>query len=218
MLGRLCVAKSAGSPIWKKMSSRLLIISALVFFALLLALPSLHIVHLPNIEFTTPPAQWRYVKLAVYTLFTNLGIGGDDFLVIRTLWGGFGCPDNFFSQTLIDLFKAAALAGVFLLLIGQLYKKKIADFAKSCMILALALAYYGLLAAACWQTGSTLHGRYILGFVMIVLAVSVCGYSQLLVSKQKDQADSSAWVLFVSGALVQIALSTLEQLILRYYA
>ena len=218
VVAKLCVAKSKMSAIWEKISSRLLIISVIVFFAFLLALPSLHPVHLPNIEFTAAPAQWRYVKLAVYTLFTNLGIGGDDFLVIRTLWGGFGCPDNFFSQTLIDLFKVSALAGLFLLVIGQLYKKKFADFVKTCMILAGALAYFVLLAAACWQTGSTLHGRYILGFVMIVLAVAVYGYSQLLVSKQKDQADSSAWMLLLSGVFVQVALLTLEQVLLRYYA
>ena len=86
------------------------------------------------------------------------------------------------------------------------------------MILALALAYYVLLAAVCWQTGSTLHGRYILGFVMIVLAVAVCGFTQLLVEKQKDQVTGTAWMLVLSGVFVQVALSTLQQLILRYYA
>ena len=218
VLARLCVAKSEVSPIWKKMSSRILIFSALLFFAFLLALPSVHIVHLPNIEFTAAPSQWRYVKLAVYTLFTNLGIGGDDFLVIRTLWGGFGCPDNFFSQTLIDLFKVTALVGLFLLVTGQLYKKQFADFVKVCMILMVSLAYYVLLAAACWQTGSTLHGRYILGFVMIVMAVSVYGYYQLLAAKQKDQVGGTAWMLLMCGVFTQIALATLQQLILRYYA
>ena len=185
----------------------------------ILLLPGIRQFNLPNIEFSPAPEKWQYVKLAIYTLITNLGVGGNDFLVIRTLWGGFGCPDNFLSQGFVDLLKIVMVGGIFLALACPLLKGRFADFLKVSAILSLSLIYYVLLAIACWKTGSTLHGRYILGFAMLLLAVAMHGYHEFSrwISRKWSVSADGLTLLWL-GIATQVAFATLSELMTRYYA
>ena len=188
-----------------------------VAFVSVLIVPALHKVNLPNIEFTPPPTQWRYVKLAFYTLFTNLGIGGDDFLVIRTRWGGFGCPDNFFPQGKIELFKFITIAGVSMLSFKYIFEGRFTPIAKIISIFVLLLGYYALLAAVCWQTGSTLHGRYLVGFASMVNVIATYGIYRLCVNPRSGAQSRPSVFLLVSSILAFVPFMTIDELIARYF-
>jgi len=185
---------------------------------ILLILPLLKNYHLDNIEFTEKPTLLSYLKKTVLVLVTNLGIGGDDFLVIRTLWGGFGCPDNFFSQSIIDVLKTMMLTGWLLALLDAIQKRQYQDLLKIVLILLAGGIYFVLLSFICWSMSVTVVGRYNLGFILVLLSVSSFGWYRLmerLASRCEIPQRTLTACAFVAMAL--ITFFSLHQLLGRYY-
>ena len=202
--------------------SRSLRLTTLTFIwtgvVILFVMPMIHKVNLPNIEFVDRPEQFRYIRLAFFTLISNLGLKGDDFLVIRTLWGGFGCPDNFFPQNVIDVLKALLLIGLGLAFTSHMMADSIFRASKAVTLTLAALLYFGILAASSWQTGATIHGRYILGVALIMLSVASTGLffgferTRLLTGWSKN----TVTLLLVCCVLI-LPLQAIKILLYRYY-
>lgn len=184
---------------------------------LLAVLPLMKKINLPNIEFMEKPSLSSYMKQSYLALITNFGLGGDDFLVIRTLWGGFGCPDNFYSQKMVDFLKIATLLGWGQVLYWSVHLRRFSSLSKVFGIKALSLLYFALLTFACWSMVATVLGRYNVGFALLILSVSSFGYYQtatMLRGKLKANTLASIFILLTS----QIAFFSLREILVRYYA
>lgn len=162
--------------LWPKIWSLLLIVT----FVGLLFIPLWTKMTLDNIEVVSRPEKWVFMKNIYLTLFTNLGLTGDDFLMIRTLWGGFGCPDNFFPKLMIEIPKFVMLCGIFLVSVSAVYAKRSDVIVRDMWIKLLVFGYLGMIALACWQAIYSIHGRYTLGWVLMMHAMAFYGFDRLL--------------------------------------
>jgi hypothetical protein len=156
---------------------------------------------LMNIEFLQNPLTDRqYVRKVLKHFVASWGWWGKDFYLIESFWGGFACPEPVIRDSVVQLIKGG-LAG--LLAWGTFKIAKKSDWRLGAILvlsLGLLTIYLALLAYGAAAQPSNLHGRYMVGFYLLLI--------QTIALSTRSNASSGSThlmpVAFLAGALIHI--------------
>lgn len=125
---------------------------------------------IPNIEVSDRIGAATYVVLVLKAFLGSWGIGGREWLLVGSFWGGYGCPEPVVSNTVVRTLHVSMLAAFGLGMLGAYRRRDLGDLCRSIFVLALSLAYLAMLAwsSAAAQNQGNLHGRYLIGFYLLL--------------------------------------------------
>jgi hypothetical protein len=194
IMKRIRIARFVKANLW----------AGLAILVMLLLLPIFKSVSpLLNIEYLNPNLSgWQYT-LKVWKHFAlSWGWGGHDFYLVESFWGGFGCPEPVVGTVLVQAIKGS-LATMTVFGFYQTVKRD--EWRLSFILIlsfAILLGYLTLLAYASAAQPSNLHGRYMVGFYLLLIQTAI-----LTLRGAEQPKAYSGWSAYamVSMAVVQIA-------------
>jgi hypothetical protein len=155
-------------------------IELLLFSALLMASIRLKIPTLPNIESTIHGLTTvAYALKSLKVMGASLGFGASDPLLVKTFWGGFGWLDSMPDEPFFHLMRLGPTLGIFLLLILASTGRAIKSWAWLHIGAIVSAIYLMLLAIGTFRVPANLHGRYMIGFYLVMLSFSWLGFLEL---------------------------------------
>lgn len=157
---------------------------------------------MPDIQSSTAePGLAEYCARSVYALLEGFGPGAGDMLVVRTFWGLLGWLDTAIPEVAYNALRYGSALGVLLLLGAGLRWGGLGVPAIALISLA---ALFVALAAACCLIDYNLHGRYLVGFYLLLLTAALEGYRRVLdrasVAPGAVLATCLAFVMAVQGS------------------
>jgi hypothetical protein len=178
-------------------------IELLLFAALILISVKRQIPILPNIESSTHGLTTSaYAIKSVKVILASFGFGPSDPLLVKTFWGGFGWIDSMPDEPFFHLMRLGPTLGIFLLLIFASTGRSIKSWAWLHIGAIVSAIYLMLLAIGTFRVPANLHGRYMIGFYLVMLSFSWLGFLELYkyLSPSKRQ--------FMIQFLITLALAT----------
>jgi hypothetical protein len=158
---------------------------------------------IPDIETGTNNLSGiSYAAKAIKVMIASLGLGASDGLLVKTFWGGFGWLDSMPSEAFFHLMRLGPTIGICLLLAFASTGRA----AKSWVWLHLGALVSGLylilLAVGTSRAPANLHGRYMVGFYLIMLSFAWLGFLELYRSLSPNRRQ------LMVNILVTVALAT----------
>ncbi len=170
---------------------------------------------IPNIEYTEPISRIKYIGMVLQSFILNSAIGGNDFLLIQSFWGGFACPINVLKWFPMWVITCFLLGGYFFGFandskkLKSIVKIRFFLFSFVCIFYLICLSYTAHLKSV------SIQGRYLIGFYLLFITGSVWGWFNLLRLKFPKHIDKYALFLY-SLALLFNGLGILS-LIVQFY-
>ena len=123
-------------------------------------------------------------------------------ILVKTFWGGFGWLDSMPDEPFFHLMRLGPTLGIFLLLIFASNGRSIKSWAWLHIGAIVSAIYLMLLAIGTFRVPANLHGRYMIGFYLVMLSFSWLGFLELYkyLSPSKRQ--------FMIQFLITLALAT----------
>ncbi len=156
-----------------------------------------------NIEYLNPRLSgWQYTQKVLKHFVLSWGWGGQDFYLVQSFWGGFGCPEPVLGNVAVQIIKGL-FATVTTLSFLQAVKR---GQWRVCLILVccfgLLLANLAFLAYGSAAQPSNLHGRYMVGFYLIAIQVFMLSW------QHKKDAEPKQTYLAYGTMLVMVLVQT----------
>ena len=170
---------------------------------------------IPNIEFTPPISATTYIWLVFKSFIRNSAPGGDDFLLIGSFWGGFGCPVDSLHWFPLWAVQSFLMGGWMLGLFRYSEKNSTIETLKYFGFGLLCCTYLGLLTYAVHSGPSTMHGRYMVGFYLLFIVGSLWGWQRVLQTIIPAQRRITSRNLYSFSFLLNAA--GIISLILQFY-
>jgi hypothetical protein len=173
-----------------------------------------------NIETITPkPDSLKYAIQVVSKFVLNSSLLRDDFLLIRSFWGGFGCPETVFPRLPVQLLQNVVWLGWFLGLYSMIKERTLQPVLAYLALAALVLIWLTLVAFGVQTV--TVHGRYLVGFYMLFISGGIVGFwkafqSPPLFSLVASRLTPVAFPLFLA-LILGLHAATFTALFFRYF-
>jgi hypothetical protein len=169
---------------------------------------------LPNIETPTHLGRLGYVTLTLGNFLYGLGLGPIDGFIVTSFWGGFGWLDAILNPRIIWGVKGIVSFGI-----GYLIWRRVFSLGKDWAATFFAcvvgsLVWLSALAVATNLMGINLHGRYMIGVYLLIIAIGSFGIQDFVRHQDYPRLTWSVILL----ALVGVHMDTLLHLQLRYLA
>jgi hypothetical protein len=185
-----------------------IVLIVLLIFPIFKAMPPLI-----NIEHLNPYLSgWNYTRKVLKHFVLTWGWGGADFFLIQSFWGGFGCPEPVVGNFIVQAIKGS-LATITVL--GFYHSARKGQWRLSLTLIlcfGLLLANLSLLAFASAAQPSNLHGRYMVGFYLILIQTAILSFRGE--TGQKSHSSFARWAM-ISIASVHIA--SMWHVLARYF-
>jgi hypothetical protein len=182
-LGHAFRKATARYPNLAAWTNGLLLLAAAGAFVLFLGLPLvLHSTPLANVETAQGrPDAFAYTLSILQKFLLNSSLLRDDFLLIRSYWAGFGCPEAVLPKLPVQLIQNVCFAGWFLGIFAFAKQRRIKE---TLAYLAFFLLTVLWLAGVAFNLGSSIsssiHGRYMIGFYLFFFSGALLGIWQAL--------------------------------------
>jgi len=138
---------------------------------------------IPNIQSSpATPTLLEYCGSSLYSLLEGFGPGVGDVFVVQSFWGLVGWLDTELPGATMNALRYGCALGLVLLLVDAIRRREIG--VPAVMLFSL-MALFVALSAACFLIDYNLHGRYLVGFYLMLMMVSAEGFRRAFASTQR---------------------------------
>jgi hypothetical protein len=155
-----------------------LTLGALLFCSLLLPLlkPDRTI---PDIEVLSRLPLLSYIKKVLHVTGGFLNFGHHDFYGVMSFFGGYGWLETIPSQAYVSGLIAILVAGILCSVVFDYSRRENSTSMVFCLLFGMALISLTLNTAANYYVPQNLHGRYLIGYFLLVSYIGSAGLRHL---------------------------------------
>lgn len=167
---------------------------------------------IPNLQSSpAAPTLLEYCGSCVYSLLEGFGPGAGDVFVVKSFWGLVGWLDTALPALTMNALRYGCAVGLVLLIVNAIKCKEIGV---PVVLLTSLMALFIALSVACLLIDYNLHGRYLVGFYLLLLMVSAEGFRRTFPSRKGMHGVVLATCL---ACVMLIQASAWSTIINRYY-
>ncbi len=156
--------------------------------------------------------RFRYAWDVVKKFYVNSNPLRDDFLIIRSFWAGFGCPEVVFPKQVTQIAQTLLWGGWAYNIVSVARAKQKFNLMNSVFMLAVIMLWLAVLSF--FTPPSTVHGRYLVGFYLLWIGGGIMGWRRFASAKSLP---TQTVALCVLGVVLGVHALTFAALGFRYY-